>query len=126
MDTADESTATIGKVAYIVSRFPKLTETFVLYEILAVEGLDVQVELYPLQRERVQIAHPEAVALQERANNTPLISLPILQAHLHFLARKLLLSRRRCRVNVLNAASLSCSHVSRISEILRSCSCCAR
>jgi colanic acid/amylovoran biosynthesis glycosyltransferase len=40
------------KVAYIVSRFPKLTETFILNELFAVEKQGVQVELYPLQREK--------------------------------------------------------------------------
>ena len=77
-----------GKIAYIVSRFPKLTETFILYEILAVEGEGMQVELYPLQRERAQTTHPEAADLVERAHFTPLLSLPILQAHLYFLLRK--------------------------------------
>lgn len=77
-----------GKVVYIVSRFPKLTETFILYEILAVERQGVQVELYPLQRERTQIMHPEAAPLVERAHYTPMISLLILQAHLYFLTRK--------------------------------------
>ena len=37
------------KVAYIMSRFPKLTETFVLFEMVAVERQGVQIELYPLQ-----------------------------------------------------------------------------
>jgi colanic acid/amylovoran biosynthesis glycosyltransferase len=77
-----------GKIAYIVSRFPKLTETFILYEIIAVEGQGVQVELFPLQQERAPITHPEAVALVDRAHFTPLLSLPILQAHLHFLRKK--------------------------------------
>lgn len=47
------STALDGrvKVAYIMSRFPELTETLVLYEMHAVEELVVQVEVRPL-RER--------------------------------------------------------------------------
>jgi hypothetical protein len=47
------STALDGRVevAYIVSGFPQLTETFVLYETRAVEELGVQVEVY-LLRER--------------------------------------------------------------------------
>lgn len=77
-----------GRVAYIVSRFPKLTETFILYEIMAVEEQGVEVELYPLQQERAEVMHPEAVALVERAHFTPLLSLPILYAHLSFMKRK--------------------------------------
>src|SRR5207247_1692582 len=40
------------KVAYLTSRFPKLTETFVLYEMQAVEAEGARIELYPLQYER--------------------------------------------------------------------------
>jgi glycosyltransferase involved in cell wall biosynthesis len=76
------------KVAYLMSRFPKITETFVLYEMLAVEKLGVQVEVYPLLRERTTVMHPEAVAFVERARFQPFISMPILRAHLHFLRRK--------------------------------------
>jgi glycosyltransferase involved in cell wall biosynthesis len=75
------------KVAYIMSRFPKLTETFILYEMLAMEEQGVQVEIYPLLRERAQIMHPEARAFVERAHFQPFISLPILRAHLHFWRR---------------------------------------
>ena len=76
------------KVAYIMSRFPKLTETFVLYEMRAVEELGAQVEVYPLLRERTTVMHPEAVAFMERAHFQPFISGPILRAHLYFLRQK--------------------------------------
>ncbi len=33
------------RVAYMMSRFPKLTETFILYEILAVEAQGTDVEI---------------------------------------------------------------------------------
>lgn len=36
----------------VVSRLPKLTETFVLFEMLALEHQGVAVELYPLLRAR--------------------------------------------------------------------------
>jgi glycosyltransferase involved in cell wall biosynthesis len=75
------------RVAYIMSRFPKLTETFVLYEMLAVEQQDVDVEIYPLQRERASTVHPEAVPLTRRAHYLPLVSAEILRAHLYFLRR---------------------------------------
>ncbi|MGH2427409.1 MAG: glycosyltransferase [Candidatus Limnocylindria bacterium] len=76
------------RVAYIMSRFPKLTETFILYEILAMEGSGVRVELYPLLREREAIVQPEAVALVERAHYLPFISMAILRSQLHFLRRR--------------------------------------
>ncbi len=76
------------RVAYIMSRFPKLTETFILYEMLALERHGVQVELYPLLRERATLMHAEAASLVERAHFQPLVSWPILRAHFHFLRRK--------------------------------------
>ncbi len=97
------------RVAYIVSRFPKLTETFVLYEILALERLGLRVELFPLLRarkaavhaegaplwkkiaERFAVsqgtvrAHPEAAPLVERAHFEPFFSWRILRAQLRCL-----------------------------------------
>jgi glycosyltransferase involved in cell wall biosynthesis len=61
-------------VAYLVSRFPKLTETFVLYELLAVEREGLEVELHALQRERTRLRHPEAEAWLERAHFPSLLS----------------------------------------------------
>ncbi len=82
------SAVTPLKVAYLMSRFPKLTETFILYEILAVEQQGVGVELYPLLREKTQVMHPEAVALVERAHFQPFFSGAIARANLRFLSRR--------------------------------------
>src|SRR6266545_764645 len=76
------------KVAYIMSRFPKLTETFILYEMLAMRQQGIQVEVYPLLREREDVMHPEAVQFVEVAHFQPFISLPIIRANLHFLLKK--------------------------------------
>jgi glycosyltransferase involved in cell wall biosynthesis len=76
------------KVAYMMSRFPRLTETFILYEILALEEMGIRVELYPLLREQVSIQQPEAAPLVERAHYQPFLSWPIVRAHARFLRRK--------------------------------------
>ena len=76
------------KVAYLASRFPKITETFVLQEILAVQRLGVEVELFPLRRERTTTMHTEAASLVQRAHFTRWLSWAIMRAHLHFLRRK--------------------------------------
>lgn len=76
------------RVAYIMSRFPKLTETFVLYEMLAVERLGLDVQIYPLQREPTDVMHPEAEEMVARAHFTPLLSWSILGAQLHYLTRR--------------------------------------
>lgn len=72
-----------------MSRFPKLTETFVLYEILAVERAGLDVEILPLQRERTKVMHREAERLVQRARFTPfLLSWSLVLAHVHFLSRR--------------------------------------
>ena len=76
------------KVAYIMSRFPKLTETFILFEMLAMENLGVQLEVYPLLKEKTDVMHPEAVSFVEAAHFQPFISLEIFRANMHFLRRK--------------------------------------
>jgi colanic acid/amylovoran biosynthesis glycosyltransferase len=75
------------KVAYVMSRFPKLTETFVLFEMLAVEEQGVDVALYPLLRERAPVLHPDAIRLTEHAHFQPFLSGPILRSQLLFLRR---------------------------------------
>jgi glycosyltransferase involved in cell wall biosynthesis len=94
-----------GAVGYLMSRFPKLTETFVLYEMRAVEQLGVRVEVFPLLRARATgehpegrgllwklverlvpsraplVMHPEAVPYAARAHYVPFLSWPILRAN---------------------------------------------
>lgn len=86
--SADNSRPTTGPVAYIMSRFPKVTETFVLYEILAVEQNGQPVEVYPLLRERAAVVHPEAKPLVDRAHFAPFLSLGIIRHNLHYLCRQ--------------------------------------
>ena len=74
-----------GKVAYMMSRFPKITETFILYEMLAMEKQGITVEVYPLRREQTKVIHPEAVDYVARAHFEPLLSWPLIKAHLHYL-----------------------------------------
>jgi colanic acid/amylovoran biosynthesis glycosyltransferase len=74
-------------VAYIMSRFPKLTETFVLDELVAVDRQGVRIELFPLLRERAEIVHPEALPWMERAHYLPFLSPAILRSNMRFLVR---------------------------------------
>jgi len=63
------------RVAYMMSRFPKLTETFVLDEMLELERSGVEVEIFPLWREKGgDVVHAEARPLVERAHFTPTLS----------------------------------------------------
>ncbi len=76
------------KIAYLMSRFPKITETFILYEIIELERRGVQVEVFPLVREREPLMHPEAAALIGRAHYGRLGSRAVLGAQLYWLRRR--------------------------------------
>lgn len=75
------------KVAYVMSRFPKHTETFILYEMLAIEEQGVAVEIFPLVKQRDAVVHQEAHALVKRAHYMPFISLPIIFSNIAAIRR---------------------------------------
>jgi colanic acid/amylovoran biosynthesis glycosyltransferase len=74
-------------IAYLMSRFPKVSETFILYEILELERLGMQVEIFPLVHEHENVAHPEAQALVERAHYSRLATPAVLGAQFYWLFR---------------------------------------
>jgi colanic acid/amylovoran biosynthesis glycosyltransferase len=82
------SPAAPARVAYVTSRFPKLTETFVLGELLALERRAVPVDLYPLLRERAPVVHPEAARLVARSRYEPFLSPAIVLSQLVWLRRR--------------------------------------
>lgn len=75
-------------IAYLVSRFPKVSETFILYEILELEALGTDVEIFSLIRQQEDVQHPEATSLVERAHYTVLISWPVVAAQWYWLLHK--------------------------------------
>jgi colanic acid/amylovoran biosynthesis glycosyltransferase len=78
-------TAQPRAVAYIMSRFPKITETFVMYEILEHEKRGQAIAIYPLMRERQRVAHPDAARLVESAHYMSFLSPAIVAANWHYL-----------------------------------------
>jgi len=76
------------RIAYMMSRFPKLSETFVLGEIVALERRGVRVDVYPLLRERAAIVHPDAVRVAAVARYEPFLSPGIAASQLAWLARR--------------------------------------
>ena len=76
------------KIAYLMSRFPKISETFILYEILELQRLGMQVEIFPLLRESAPVMHSEARALVERAHYSKLWTKEVLQAQRYWLRRQ--------------------------------------
>jgi len=74
-------------VGYTLSRFPKISETFILDELYAVERQGVRIDLCPLRRERTATIHPKAEAWLSRANFIPLVSITTVAAHLAIFSR---------------------------------------
>ncbi|MDX1630543.1 MAG: glycosyltransferase [Thermoanaerobaculia bacterium] len=74
-------------MAVVVSRFPLVTETFILREIDELERRGQPVVLVPLIRENPPVVHPEARPWVDRARYSPFFSPSILGANLRALRR---------------------------------------
>lgn len=74
------------KIAYLVSRFPHLPETFILREMVAMEVLGWEIELYPLILQHQPVVHAEAQAWLPRAHHLSWLSTAILAANLRQLS----------------------------------------
>jgi glycosyltransferase involved in cell wall biosynthesis len=70
-----------------MSRFPKLTETFVLYELVALDEDGYPVDIYPLLRERATVMHADAERFVSRARYLPFASLGIVGSQVWWLVR---------------------------------------
>lgn len=71
-------------IAYIMSRFPGLSETFILREMCALEELGWQLELYPLIVQNESIVHDEARSWIPRAHRPSLFEVLIANLLLFF------------------------------------------
>ncbi|MGE5642708.1 MAG: glycosyltransferase [Byssovorax cruenta] len=71
-----------NRIAYIVSRFPHLPETFILREMIHLETLGWQIELYPLVIQRQELIHEEARPWLKRAHVVPWLSVGLLKSNL--------------------------------------------
>lgn len=76
------------KLAYMMSRFPKLTETFILNEIVALKQQGIDVEILPLIREKTSIMHPDAQRLLPEVQFKPWLSVSIISDNLYWLITK--------------------------------------
>ena len=70
------------RIAYIVSRFPHLPETFILREMIQLEKLGWQIDLYPLIIQKQDVVHEEARPWLGRAHTVPWLSAVLLVANL--------------------------------------------
>lgn len=86
-EPAAKSPTASPQIAYLMSGFPHLTETFILFEMLAVQQEGIALAIYPLRRAPMRVAHPEVAAVLPQVRFHPLLSWPILCAHAYFLRR---------------------------------------
>jgi colanic acid/amylovoran biosynthesis glycosyltransferase len=76
------------KLAYLVSRFPKISETFILYEIIELRKLGFEIDIFPLVREREAVQHPEVASLTSRTHYHSVLSAPVILAQLFWITRR--------------------------------------
>jgi len=74
-----------ARIALLLTRFPSVTETFILREVIEMERQGCAVRLVPVLRESPPVVHEEARPWIDRALYTPFVSFGILQANLRAL-----------------------------------------
>lgn len=75
-------------LAVLLSRFPLVTETFILREVIELERQGRPVRLVPLLHERPEVVHREALPWMGRALHAPLFSAAVAAASLRALRRR--------------------------------------
>lgn len=77
------------RVAYLLSRFPKLSETFVIMEMVALRRQGFDISIYPYIEERGAVAHGEVPSLMEAVRRIPApAALHVLVAQLQWATRQ--------------------------------------
>jgi colanic acid/amylovoran biosynthesis glycosyltransferase len=75
-------------VAVLMSRFPSVTETFILREMIEMERQAQPVRLVPMLKESPPVIHDAAKPWTERALYTPFFNAPILRANVRTFLRR--------------------------------------
>ncbi len=75
------------KIGYIMSRFPKFTETFIIREMLEVRRQGVPISIYPLIRQNDEVTHREVQELMPDVRFTPFLSLRVVMTNVRYLLR---------------------------------------
>ena len=76
------------KIAYMMSRFPNLPETFILREMIEIEKSGWQVFLFPLICQQQPVMHAEAKAWLRRARCLPYLSVEIIRSNFKIFFKK--------------------------------------
>jgi glycosyltransferase involved in cell wall biosynthesis/aminoglycoside phosphotransferase (APT) family kinase protein len=75
-------------MAVLLSRFPLVTETFILREVIELERQGRPVRLVPILHERPEVVHREALPWMGRVLHAPLLSATVAAASLRALRRR--------------------------------------
>lgn len=78
----------VTKVAYIMSRFPGLTETFILWEMSELEKLGIEIQLLPLIHEDEKVTHQEALPWMERVIFAKIFSRTAIKSNAKFVLQR--------------------------------------
>ena len=73
------------KVAYLVTQFPSLSQTFVTNEMYWIRNYGVEINIFSLFTPKSGIIHDQAKELLPYVNYSPFLSWKVLKAQLHFL-----------------------------------------
>jgi colanic acid/amylovoran biosynthesis glycosyltransferase len=80
------SAVTGRRLGYVVSRFPRVTETFILREVLAMDELGWPIELFAMRHEREAVAHADARRIERKVHYPS--AWPTLASNLRLMARQ--------------------------------------
>jgi glycosyltransferase involved in cell wall biosynthesis len=75
-------------IAVLMSRFPKVSETFILNEISELERQGLEIEIFPLLRERAPVQHADARERVCKAHFVRFLSREVAAAQIHWLRRR--------------------------------------
>lgn len=77
-----------GKIAYLMSRFPHLPETFILREMLELVRIGWEIEIYPLIVQNPSVIHPQVETLIDRVHRMDLVSARMVESNLKMLLKR--------------------------------------
>lgn len=96
------------RIAYIISRFPLLSETFILREMIEIENLGHELVLFPIICQKQKVVHDEAVGWLSRIKCIPFISKEVLGENLRvFIKKPFVYIRLMAQIFFENLASIN-------------------
>jgi colanic acid/amylovoran biosynthesis glycosyltransferase len=76
------------KIAYIISRFPTVSETFILYEMLELTRLGMDIDVFPLIHQPGSVVHTEVAAIAPKVHYYKYLSLNTIRDHSYWFRAK--------------------------------------